>query len=178
MQQSGDRENARLTSLALPKAGAWLTALPLDHLGTHMSSQDFGLAAKLRLGLDIFPQGLECSVCQEAALRTPVDSITGHRPAAEILDTKGDVAMCCGKGGGWTRRHNVIRDAICELASQAKLSPTLEPPHLVDSTFQRPADVFLPSFPLGKSTCLDVGIVYPLQSGHLRHSAVVSQVTQ
>ena len=62
-----------------------------------------------------------------------------------------------------------MRDAIYELATQAKLSPTLEPPHLVDSTFQRPADVFLPSLPLGKSTCLDVGVIYPLQSSHLQH---------
>ena len=45
-QQGEVREVARLASLGLPRAGAWLLPAPIPALGLHIPSQEFIIMAK------------------------------------------------------------------------------------------------------------------------------------
>ena len=158
MEDQNERERARVKQLSIPYAGAWLTAIPIPYHGTAMCTQDFALACRLRLGLDVDPPVVP-------------SQWVGPNTHEEMYRRKGDFAMCNPQDGGWTARHNLVRDAVHELASKAKLGPKLKKQYLVEDSAIRPADIWVPSFPVGVDTCLDVGVVYPLQKQHVRHSA-------
>ena len=51
-KQSSIREKARLQSLSLPQSGAWISAAPIPALGLHLSSNEFRVALKYRLGVN------------------------------------------------------------------------------------------------------------------------------
>ena len=55
VQGAGEREVARVTSLSLPYAGAWLTCAPIPALGLHMRGPEFVVVVKFRLDLVRFP---------------------------------------------------------------------------------------------------------------------------
>ena len=58
------RTQARLRSLSLPHAGAWLNAVPSKPLGLHLLPQEFRLASLYRLGLPVYPSHLSsCPSC-------------------------------------------------------------------------------------------------------------------
>ena len=50
-KQISIREKARLQCLSLPQSGAWLSAAPIPALGLHLSSNEFRVALKYRLGV-------------------------------------------------------------------------------------------------------------------------------
>ena len=54
------REVARLASLGLPRAGAWLNSPPIPALGLHLRSTEFTMAVKLRLGCKIYEKEGPC----------------------------------------------------------------------------------------------------------------------
>ena len=54
------REQARLQSLSLPYAGAWLTAVPIKGLGLHLLPAEFQAAVRYRLGLPVFASARRC----------------------------------------------------------------------------------------------------------------------
>jgi len=61
-------------------------------------------------------------------------------------------------------RHNLIRDWLANLASEALLEPSTEKPNLLpDHPNHRPADVFLPKYTLSKPAAIDITITSPLQ---------------
>ena len=45
----------------------------------------------------------------------------------------------------------------------AALSPRQEVPSLFPGSSSRPADIFLPSWPMGRPTAMDVTVISPLQ---------------
>ena len=96
------REMARRRSLTLPYAGAWLHAVPKTALRTKLESMEFALALEFRLGMAIYEEGKDCSLCD-----LPMDSM-------------GDHGLHCSKGGGWQGRHNGIRDAFAAMAASAR----------------------------------------------------------
>ena len=51
-KRSSIREKARLQSLSLPQSGAWISAAPIPALGLHLSSNEFRVALKYRLGVN------------------------------------------------------------------------------------------------------------------------------
>ena len=53
VQGAGEREVARVTSLSLPYAGAWLTCAPIPALGLHMRGPEFVVAVKFRLVMSL-----------------------------------------------------------------------------------------------------------------------------
>ena len=59
-KQSSIREKARLQSLSLPQSGAWLSAAPIPALGLHLSSNEFRLALKYRLGVKLYENERKC----------------------------------------------------------------------------------------------------------------------
>ena len=144
--ESGDeREIARLSSLCLPQAGAWLTCTPLPALGLHLRGAEFVLSCKFRLGLPVYDQLGPCPNCGKES------------------DVLGDHSLVCGTGGERIVRHNAVRDAIFETAAAAGLAPLKEGRALLPGNNRRPADVFLHHWAGGLDAALDVTITHPLQ---------------
>ena len=81
IEDEGEREVARVASLSLPQAGAWLNCPPLPALGLHLRGSEFVIAAKFRLGMPVYNFAGSCPACGE-------DS-----------DVMGDRGMVCGTGG-------------------------------------------------------------------------------
>ena len=113
---------------------------------------EFALAVKLRLGIRIFQENTDCSLCLVP------------------MDRMGDHGLHCSRGGGWQGRHNGIRDAFAAMAAAASLGPQVERGGIVEGRF-RPADVLLPSWPSGQTTCYDVTVVSPTQDRYLVRAA-------
>ena len=99
VQGAGEREVARVTSLSLPYAGAWLTCAPIPALGLHMRGPEFVVAVKFRLGLNIYDKAGKCPSCGKES------------------DELGDHGMVCGTGGESISRHNALRDTIFDTAA-------------------------------------------------------------
>ena len=91
VQGAGEREVARVTSLSLPYAGAWLTCAPIPALGLHMRGPEFVVAVKFRLGLNIYDKAGKCPSCGKES-----DELKDH-------------GMVCGTGGESISRHNALR---------------------------------------------------------------------
>ena len=146
IEETGDeREIARLSSLCLPQAGAWLNCTPLPALGLHLRGAEFVVACKFRLGLPIYDQPGPCPNCGRES------------------DVLGDHSLVCGTGGERIVRHNAVRDAIFDTAAAAGLAPLREGRALLPGNNRRPADVFLPHWAGGLDAALDVTITHPLQ---------------
>ena len=139
------REVARLASLGLPRAGAWLNSPPIPALGLHLRATEFSMAVKLRLGCKIYQREGPCPACL--------------RPS----DVFGDHALCCGSWGERITRHNHLRDHIHSMAATAVLSPVKEGQHLLPGAHRRPAYVLIPNWAQGRDAALDITVIHPLQ---------------
>ena len=95
VQGAGEREVARVTSLSLPYAGAWLTCAPIPALGLHMRGPEFVVAVKFRLGLNIYDKAGKCPSCGKES-----DELGDHGMVCATL---------CGTGGESISRHNALR---------------------------------------------------------------------
>ena len=95
--------------------------------------------------------------CLSTAHHTPAQSAAALR--IPTVTTKLDVH---GGNGDRIARHNAIRDVIFSAAQSAALAPSKEAPGLVPGSHARPADVFLPSWSLGRPAALDVHVISPL----------------
>ena len=80
-EEGHEREVARLNSLTLPYAGSWLLTPPIAVLGLHLRPTEFTLAARYRLGINVYDSDGPCPACQQ------------------FSDAKGDHALCCGRYG-------------------------------------------------------------------------------
>lgn len=138
-------DRARLNSLNLPHASAWLQVIPNKNLGFFMTNPEFRASVLLRLGLPVYATPSTCALCNK------------------VLDVHGYHSLSCGKGGDRVIRHNAIRDLLFNLCSQACLQPKKEVSNLVSGTSERPGDVFIPRWNLGKSAAIDVSITFPMQ---------------
>ena len=152
-----ERERARLESLGLPYAGAWLVAPPIRALGLHLQPEEFVMATKLRLGIAMFSSDSPCPACQ--------------RPS----DVQGDHALCCSHWGERITRHNLLRDHLHDLAASACLSPVKEGRHLLPGANRRPADILIHSWDGGCDAALDVTVVHPLQTEFVSGAALTLQ---
>ena len=148
------REKARLASLGLHHAGAWLTVVPSRSLGLHLQPVQFVFAVKYRLGCQVYEEDGPCPACHQAS------------------DKYGDHALCCGFWGERITRHNQIRDHIFQMASSAVLNPVKEGRFLLPGNDRRPADVYLPNWSAGRDTALDITVVNPLQQATVGEAAV------
>ena len=147
------REVARLKSLGLPYSGAWLLTPPIPALGLHLKPSEFTLAARYRLGINVYDGSGPCPACLQ-----PSDSL-------------GDHALCCGHYGERITRHNQIRDQLFSLAQGAALGPVREGRFLLPGSEKRPADIFIPSWAEGLDCALDVTVINPLQDSTVVRAA-------
>jgi hypothetical protein len=65
-----------------------------------------------------------------------------------------------------------VRDEIFHAAAAACLTPSRETPFLLACSSQRPADVLLPSFSLGRPAALDCACTHPQQHRFLSDAGV------
>ena len=148
------REKARILSLSLPYAGAWLNVIPCPALGLHLRPTEFTVSVKYRLGINLFQSEGKCTACPHQS------------------DRRGDHAISCGYEGERIARHDHLRNALYQTCSQACLGPTREVRDLVAGTEARPADLFLPNWTAGQDTALDITVVNPLQISMVQQAAV------
>ena len=80
-------------------------------------------------------------------------------------------SIACGGQGERISRHNQLRDALFQAATQAALAPTREERALIPGREDRPADVFIPSWTGGQDTACDVTVISPLQRDRVRRAA-------
>ena len=145
IMEAGEREVARMASLSLPQAGAWLNCPPLPALGLHLRGSEFVVAVKFRLGMPVYDTAGQCPACGRHS------------------DILGDHGMVCGTGGERISRHNALRDALHDTAAAAGLAPQKEGRALLPGNDRRPADIFLPHWAGGRDAALDVTVTHPLQ---------------
>jgi hypothetical protein len=156
---------AHIALTSLPGAGAWLTAPPVED-GREIDSELFKVALKRRLRMPVFEQDSHCPLC------------------GQVLDTWGDHALVCQCGGDRTIRHNAMRNAFFEEASEAGTRPerekagllparpaTDEVPASGDLSARRPADVWLPRGASGKGEALDFAVTSGLRADLMRQVA-------
>jgi hypothetical protein len=100
------RDIARLASLGLPHAGDWLNVKPSVSLGLHLTSAEFSISVRYRLGAAVFPTAGDCPACHQHS------------------DKEGDHAISCGSNGERIARHNSLRDHLYHMAQCSFLSST------------------------------------------------------
>ena len=112
-EQGGDPFFAAHMALtALPGAGAFLTAPPVDD-GREIDAPLFQVVLKRRLRAPVFEAEFPCPMC------------------GEIMDRWGDHALTCSCNGDRTVRHNAIRNVCYEEAVEASLRPEREKANLL-----------------------------------------------
>ena len=142
VQASGDEsEVARLKCLSLPHSGDWLNCSPIASLGLRIPATEFILMTKYRLGMQVFSLEGPCPACNR------------------LSDQFGDHALNCNYSGERISRHNMLRDAIFEVAAAAALNPVKEGRFLLPGADRRPADVFIRGWQGGQDAALDVTLV-------------------
>ena len=115
-QSSQDRRSAaRLLSLSLPMAGAFLNAIPSHIFGLSIIPESFRIILQYRLGLPVYASSHPCPACGQ-------DS-----------DVLGDHTITCSSEYERIYRHDIIRDAIFLEAKHAGLLP------------KKPDPLFLPT---------------------------------
>ena len=102
-----------MLSLGLPRAGDWLTAVPMPALGLHLRPAEFVPCLKYRLGVPVYSADGTCPSCSGPS------------------DKMGDHALGCRKHNERIARHDQLRDVLYEAASSAALAPIREAPHLL-----------------------------------------------
>ena len=154
LNQSSNREKARLQSLCLPHSGAWLAAPPVPALGLHLSPSEFQISVKYRLGIAVYEDERKWPYCRSGT-----------------LDIFGDHAVIGTGRGDAISRHDRIRDRFASACSAANLSPVIEKRNLIAGNGSRPGDIFLPSWKSGRPAAPDVTVTSPLQPNIINHAA-------
>ncbi|CAK0846886.1 unnamed protein product [Prorocentrum cordatum] len=147
---SGDADAVhRLQELCHPnQCHDWLWAIS-PHKGRIMTSEEFALAVRIRLGAGGPDEEVVCANCGEC-----------------IIGPSGSHGLLCARGP-CNAGHNAVRDDVYAFASAVDSSTELEPIGLVSSRpMLRPADVLtgVPD-PSGRLAALDVGIIAPMAAG-------------
>ena len=101
------RDRARFKAIARPKAGAWLSSLPIPALNFHCLSE-YRIIIRRRLGIPILYKDTKCTACNL------------------LSDIHADQMLRCKKKGDKITRHNNVRNLIADLSTNAALAPVLE----------------------------------------------------
>ena len=130
---------------------SWLSSVP-DY-SNRLTSAELQTAVRLRLGADIYEDESTCDFC-------------GGKKA---VHRKGLHSLVCKGGGDRISRHNVLRDLLVNLCSEASFSlepVVVEKKWLIAGSKARPADLFIPAWIGGKGLAIDVTVTSPLQSSY------------
>ncbi len=136
-------------------------------LGNVIDPQQFIISLQRRLRLPVYNETFYCPFCNS------------------VMNTFGDHSLVCPAGGDRSIRHNLLRDAVFNIARAAGARPESEKPGLLRPRPQigsveedgvqfqgslgpaarRPADVYLPSFDGGHRTALDFACTSGIRCG-------------
>ncbi|GKE19315.1 hypothetical protein Tco_1426892 [Tanacetum coccineum] len=94
-----------------PRAQNFLTVIPIEGLGQHMSALKYQTILKYRLIIPLFPVDEPCPVCRKVCL----DSFCDH-------------AVQCKKLPGFKYRHDLVRDVMHDVLKRAGISSKKEAP--------------------------------------------------
>jgi hypothetical protein len=128
------RNKARLQSLTLSQAHAWLLAAPYKP-SLQLKPAEFRQAIRYRLGIADHNEeqvGPVCRKCRRS--QDPQDAVFVY----------GDHSTQCHGGGPLHRRHDCLKVVLYTALRSGGYSPQLEPPHLVPGRLTRPGDVYVP----------------------------------
>jgi len=145
------RQKAVVSCLQAPRAQDYLTVIPIEGLGQHMSPLEYRAILKYRLMIPLFPIDEPCPVCRKVC-----------------LDAFGDHAVHCKELPGFKYRHDLVRDVLCDILKRAGISAKKEAPvnfltdPLEGMSTLRPADILVFCWKGGKHACLDLTGVSPL----------------
>eukprot|EP00731_Ephydatia_muelleri_P038937 Em0999g3a len=151
-------DRARLLSVSSPFAASWLSVIPSEGLGLHLTAPIFQVALKWWLGLDT-SGGSQCSLCPGSVL----DHLSHH-------------AVTCKSGGDVVTRHNRLRDCIVEVCRRAHIGVQVEVGNNLTPSHSktRPADILIPNWVMGRAAALDVSVTSPLNPQTLLEAGVTA----
>jgi hypothetical protein len=145
-------DKARRLSCSMPHAGAWIRALPIFQ--NKFSSQEWVISMKRWLGIPLFDEEHLCVACQ-----------------AQVMDVWGHHAVVCACSGDRIKRHNAVRDCFFEGCRAAAWGPIKEMPFLFSGSSERPADIFIPNYSVGRNLVVDTAVTCPLQSKYVAEAS-------
>ena len=99
---ASERKSARILSLSVRQAGAWLSAPPNPAPGLHMVPNEIRVRAKYRLGVPVYNTGRKWALSEAGVL--------------DIYGVYGDHAIVCHSRGEAIAKHDRIRKKLCLLA--------------------------------------------------------------
>ena len=149
-----ERDSARLLSLSVRHAGAWLSAPPISALGLHMAPNEFRISVEYSFGDPVYDAGRKSPFCK-----------------AGVLDIYGDHAIACHGRGKAIARLDRIRGKIISAFSSANLSTVVEKKNFIPESQSRPGDVFVPTWKAGKPAAFDITVTSSPQSYSLFNAA-------
>ncbi|GJX53564.1 hypothetical protein Tco_0281933, partial [Tanacetum coccineum] len=145
------RQKAVVECLRAPRAQNFLTVIPIEGLGQHMSALEYRTILKYRLMIPLFPVDEPCPVCRKVC-----------------LDSFGEHAVHCKELPGFKYRHDLVRDVLYDVLKRAGISSRKEAPvnfltdPLEGRSTLRPADILVFRWAGGKHACVDLTGVSPL----------------
>ncbi|GKA31056.1 hypothetical protein Tco_0717361 [Tanacetum coccineum] len=145
------RQKAVVECLRAPRAQNFLTVIPIEGLGQHMSPLEYRTILKYRLMIPLFPVDEPCPVCRKVC-----------------LDSFGEHAVHCKELPGFKYRHDFVRDVLYDVLKRAGISSRKEAPvnfltdPLEGRSTLRPADILVFGWAGGKHACVDLTGVSPL----------------
>ncbi|GJY42790.1 putative reverse transcriptase domain-containing protein [Tanacetum coccineum] len=145
------RQKAVVECLRAPRAQNFLTVIPIEGLGQHMSALEYRTILKYRLMIPLFPVDEPCPVCRKVC-----------------LDSFGEHAVHCKELPGFKYRHDLVRDVLYDVLKRAGISSRKEAPvnfltdPLEGRSTLRPADILVFGWAGGKHACVDLTGVSPL----------------
>ena len=157
-------ELAQLKSITTSHASAWISAIPSSFTGGEMKPATFKHALAFWLHLPLLQQSerprednFKCNRC--------------HGNLSAVFNVHGYHTLTCKHGPFLNKRHDALRTTLFELATQAGLTPSLEPRNLLRVNQERPADVYVHNLINGTDACLDVAVTSSQQQKYLHIAA-------
>jgi hypothetical protein len=150
MAKANSQDKARILSCGMRGSGAAFNATLNPNLGCKLTKEELKFFVCSRLGLRVCNPG-RCQKCQE-----PLDLLGYH-------------VGTCKYGPNLKMRHNAICEQIYRWCQTAHLNPALEINCTENGTV--PADVYIPTWTLGKPAALDVTVVHPLRPISINHAS-------
>ncbi|KAL8248959.1 hypothetical protein R6Q59_005827 [Mikania micrantha] len=105
------RQKVVLECLQTPHAQDFLTVIPIEGLGQHMSAVENRAILKYRLMIPLFPVDEPCPICRKVC-----------------LDKFGEHAVHCKELPRFKYRHDLVRDVLCDVLKRAGISAKKEAP--------------------------------------------------
>ena len=148
------QSKARFLCNTAPNSGSWITAIPTSSK-LRLSPDEYRIACYLRYGWKMFDEHNYDKHCIDCG---------------KDVDDLGIHCLHCGQFGGWTMRHNAIRDCLFQWPQKAQLSVEKEKNGLLEDG-KKPADIYIHSYLDRTDYALDVTVTSPYKFDIIRDAA-------